>query len=44
MGLQAGLWSETKVSVSIKQEMPGRVGTHKLQRLGIKEPFENTEI
>jgi hypothetical protein len=33
-----------KVSVYIKQKLPGRVETHQLQRLGIKESFENTEI
>jgi hypothetical protein len=33
-----------KVSVYIKQELSGRVETNQLQRLGIKEPFENTEI
>jgi hypothetical protein len=44
MGLQAGLWAEMRVSVNIKQELPGRVGTHQLRRLDIKEPFENTKI
>jgi hypothetical protein len=44
MVLQARLWTEMKVSVHIKQELPGRVETHQLQRLGIKESFENTEI
>jgi hypothetical protein len=33
-----------RVSDYIKQELPGRVETHQLQRLGIKESFENTEI
>jgi hypothetical protein len=32
MGLQAGLWAEMRVSVNIKQELPGRVRTHQLQR------------
>jgi hypothetical protein len=31
MVLQAGLWAEMRVSVNIKQELPGRVGTHQLQ-------------
>jgi hypothetical protein len=44
LGLQAGLWTEMRVSVNIKQELPGRVGTHQLERLGIKESFESTEI
>jgi hypothetical protein len=33
-----------KVSVYIKKELTGRVQTHQLQRLGIKESFENTDI
>jgi hypothetical protein len=44
MGLQVGLWTEMRVSVNIKQKVPGKVGTHQLRRLGIKEPFENTKI
>jgi hypothetical protein len=44
MGLQAGLWTEMRVSVYIKQELPGRVGTYQLQRLSINESFENTVI
>jgi hypothetical protein len=44
LGLQAGLWTEMRVSVNIKQEVPGKVGTHQLRRVGIKESFENTKI
>jgi hypothetical protein len=33
-----------RVSVIIKQEVPGRVETHQLRRVGIKERFENTKI
>jgi hypothetical protein len=33
-----------RVSVNIKQEVPGKVGTNQLRRVGIKEPFENTKI
>jgi hypothetical protein len=44
LGLQAGLWTEMRVSLNVKQEVTGKVGTHQLQRLGIKETFENTEI
>jgi hypothetical protein len=44
MGHQAGLWTEMRVSFNIKQELPDRVGTHQLRRVGIKEPFENTKI
>jgi hypothetical protein len=33
-----------KVIINIKQELPGKEGTHQLRRLGIKELFENTEI
>jgi hypothetical protein len=44
MGLQAGLWTEMRVRVNIKQELPVRVETHQLQRLGIKESLGNTEI
>jgi hypothetical protein len=40
----ARAWPLLRVSVNIKQELPGRVGTHQLRRLGIKEPFENTKI
>jgi hypothetical protein len=44
MGLQARLQAELKVSVYIKQKLPGKVEIHQLQRLGIKEPFGNTKI
>jgi hypothetical protein len=51
MGLQARLQAELKISINIKQEVPGKVGhinntsaTHQLRRVGIKEPFENTKI
>jgi hypothetical protein len=40
MGLQDRLQAELKVSVYIKQELPGRLKTHQLQRLGIKENIE----
>jgi hypothetical protein len=43
-GFQAGLYAEMKASVNIKQKLPGRVGNQQLRRLGIKEPFVNTEI
>jgi hypothetical protein len=35
--------AEMKVNVNIKLELAGRVGTHQLRRLGVEEPFENTE-
>jgi hypothetical protein len=44
MALQAKVWTEMRVSVNIKQELPGRVITHELHRLSIKESLENTEI
>jgi hypothetical protein len=37
-------WTEMRVRVYMKQELPGRVRTRQLRRQGIKEPFENIEI
>jgi hypothetical protein len=44
MGLQAGAWAEMRVNVFIKQELPSKIDTHQLRRLGIKESFENSRI
>jgi hypothetical protein len=44
MGLQAGLWTEMRVSANIKQKLSVRVGTHQLQRLGILRKYRNSDI